>query len=87
MAEKYAGRIIKLYKRTEGGEELIALFANRIQAVKYSVRNNIMNEGWVNRTLEENTWAYPNPPITYKEAHNYRFEVHDSPVFFINEDK
>lgn len=86
MAEKYAGRIIKLYKKTENGEELIALFANRHQAVKYSVRNNIMSEGWVNRSIEENTWAYPNPPLTYLNAANYRFEVHESPVFLMGED-
>lgn len=86
MAEKYAGRIIKLYKRTEDGKELIALFANRWQAVKYSVSNKIMNERWVNRTLEENTWAYPDIAIKYPEASNYRFEVHDSPVFLVRED-
>lgn len=75
-----AQRIIKLYKKTEIGEELIAIFPSRSIASLYSSQNKTMNSGWLKRSIDENRYPYCARSTTYPDTNNYRFEAHHSPV-------
>lgn len=75
MANQWDRRPVVLYKKTDEGEEQIALFRSMKEAAKWSCSNNIMSIGWATRSLKLN--SYPTPRLSSKKfpnASQYRFE-------------
>jgi hypothetical protein len=75
MANQWVRTPVVLYKKTDNGEEKIALFRSLNEAIRWSHANNIMSVGWARKSAELN--VYPTPKLTYKRFSNasqYRFE-------------